>query len=63
MPKIIAGLEILNSRLWNEASLVKLSWRMVQDSQALWSRVLSSKYGSFNLPIHNQLRASSYVWK
>lgn len=52
----------MHSRLWNDASLVKLCWRLVQESKALWSRVLCSKYGSPYLAMH-KMRKSSYIWK
>jgi len=38
----------------NEASLIKLGWRMVSEPNKMWARVLSYKYFGGNNPLHAQ---------
>lgn len=51
-PKLIGGLSFFNLKLYNEAYLVKFSWRLLKVLSALWSRVLLSKYGNLRDAVH-----------
>ena len=48
-PKSMGGLGFKNLPLMNKASLAKLEWRLLQEPNSLWVRVLTAKYGSILL--------------
>lgn len=63
-PKEQGGLDIHSARQANAAFLTKLRWRVITEPNALWSRVLRSKYckGRCDVDMFNPKPGSSNVW-
>jgi len=59
------GLGIRSMRSLNSAAMVKLGWRMMQEPEALWARVLKYKYSKKGNGIHylEPGRKPSNAWK
>lgn len=59
------GISIRSARQINAAFLTKLGWRVLTEPNALWSRVLRSKYckGRCDLDMFEPVAGSSNVWK
>ncbi|XP_062028805.1 uncharacterized protein LOC133744775 [Rosa rugosa] len=55
-PKEFGGLGIKKASMMNQAMLVKIGWRMVQEDQGLWRNVLNKKYVK-SVPLLNPLYA------
>lgn len=60
-PKSIEGLGQLNLWLRNDASLGKLSWRLLKEPQALWSPMLIAKYGRPSVAIDKEKMYFSHL--
>lgn len=63
-PKAQGGLDMRSARQANAAFLTKLGWRVLSEPNALWSRVLRSKYckGRCDIDMFNPKKGSSNVW-
>ena len=57
-PKLNGGLGLRPAKDTNNAFLMKLSWEMVSNSQALWVEILKSKYGECS-----ERAQASCLWK
>lgn len=64
-PKSIGGLGIPSMRQSNAATLAKLGWRMLQEPESLWSRVLRGKYchSRADIDVFQSVPRSSNTWK
>jgi hypothetical protein len=43
-PKVFGGLGILNTRLMNEALMLKWIWKIYQNAQGFWADLIRAKY-------------------
>jgi len=43
-PKDLGGLGIINTRLMNDCLLMKWIWKILQESDTLWFKILKAKY-------------------
>ena len=57
-PKLNGGLGLRPAKDTNNAFLIKLSWEVFKNSQALWVKVLKSKYDG-----HSKRAKASCLWK
>ncbi|KAF7840571.1 putative ribonuclease H protein At1g65750 family [Senna tora] len=59
------GLRIRPLRKMNSAMLMKLGWRLIDDKDSLWARVIRAKYhcGNDLIPIVKNKMDGSCVWK
>ncbi|XP_056697578.1 uncharacterized protein [Spinacia oleracea] len=64
-PKQLGGLGIRSMRQANSAFLAKLGWRVLAEPEALWSRVLRSKYGDgrCDIDIFKPRHGESNAWR
>ncbi|CAL1384516.1 unnamed protein product [Linum trigynum] len=63
-PKDYGGVGLRQTRQANIAMLAKGCWRMLQEKESLWSRILYSKYGGKRqgLDIFRKSQGSSFTW-
>ncbi|QHO25231.1 Putative ribonuclease H protein [Arachis hypogaea] len=64
-PKSGGGLGIRHASQVNQAFMMKAGWGLIAQKEALWARVLRSKYGSGSdiIPKVERRRNSSNLWK
>ncbi|XP_057744587.1 uncharacterized protein LOC130962384 [Arachis stenosperma] len=64
-PKNSGGLGIRHASQMNKAFMMKAGWGLVEKKDALWVRILRSKYGSGNnvIPRVERKRSNSNLWK
>jgi hypothetical protein len=43
-PKDLGGLGIINTRLMNDCLMMKWIWKILQESDTLWFKILKAKY-------------------
>jgi hypothetical protein len=62
-PKTMGGLGLLNTKKMNIALLTKWIWRLYQDEDNIWSRVIRAKYPDANNLLQGSGQGGSQVWK
>jgi len=64
-PRDMGGLGIRSMRQLNSAQLAKLGWRVITESESLWSRVLRTKYckGRASLEAFSVKPTDSLIWR
>ncbi|XP_016168765.1 uncharacterized protein LOC107611342 [Arachis ipaensis] len=64
-PKSCGGLGIRHASQMNQAFMMKAGWGLIERKEALWARILRSKYGSGTniMPKVERRRNSSNLWK
>ncbi|QHO46030.1 LINE-1 retrotransposable element ORF2 protein [Arachis hypogaea] len=64
-PKKSGGLGIHRASTLNHSFMTKVGWGLIENKNALWARVLRSKYGSENdiIPKVERKQSSSNLWK
>ncbi|OVA03180.1 hypothetical protein BVC80_7857g6 [Macleaya cordata] len=63
-PKSIGGLDFQNPRMANLANLARIDWRLIQNPEALWAKIIKPKYYP-NLPSplsDNISKSGSWIW-
>ncbi|CAL1380726.1 unnamed protein product [Linum trigynum] len=63
-PRHQGGVGIRPTRLANQAMLAKGAWKLATGDQALWAKVMRSKYGGTRqgLQVINKRKGSSFAW-
>ena len=63
-PKVCGGLGLRHASLQNKAFMMKVGWGLVNNKDALWARVIRSKYncGQDLIPIIRAKKPGSRVW-
>jgi hypothetical protein len=59
----MGGLGLLNTKKMNIALLTKWIWRLYQDEDNIWSRVIRAKYPDANNLLQGSGQGGSQVWK
>ena len=64
-PKEYGGLGLRNASSVNKAFMVKLGWRLINEKDSLWVRVLRSKYkcGADLMPTMKERPGQLNLWK
>jgi hypothetical protein len=57
------GLDVKNMKLFNEALLGKWVWRIKNERNSLWRKVLVSKYGEEGLFLSDRVVKGSHWWQ
>nr|XP_025692428.1 uncharacterized protein LOC112794656 [Arachis hypogaea] len=65
LPKSQGGLGLRPARVLNNANLMKLAWKLIHNKDALWVKIVRSKYGcgDDSLPLITKHLSSSNAWK
>ena len=63
-PKVCGGLGLRHASLQNKVFMMKVGWRLVNNKDALWVRVIRSKYncGQDLIPNIRAKKPGSRVW-
>jgi len=62
-PKDQGGLGIINTRLMNECLVVKWIWKIMQEPNALWFKILKAKYLDSRGFFYSNSKGSSQFWQ
>jgi hypothetical protein len=62
-PKDQGGLGIINTKIMNESLLVKWIWKIFQQPDELWFKILEAKYLGENGFFDSRIRNGSQFWK
>ncbi|XP_026398886.1 uncharacterized protein LOC113294725 [Papaver somniferum] len=65
-PKDLGGLGFMNMELFNSAMITKIGWRLEQDKDSLWYKLIDSKYllGRNVLNMNTKAKdGDSWIWK
>lgn len=64
-PKADGGLGFRNLRMLNEGYMMKLGWRMIVETESLWTKVLRAKYacGENDIPVVRVPSKAFHIWR
>jgi len=62
-PKDQGGLGIINTKLMNECLLVKWIWKIMQEPNELWFKILQANYMDSRGLFHSKVKGSSQFWQ
>ncbi|XP_026383875.1 uncharacterized protein LOC113279398 [Papaver somniferum] len=63
-PRRMGGLGFKNTRIFNEALLTKLAWRMLRETEAKWVQLLQARYFRNMDPLYGHIKKmGTWIWQ